>query len=41
MGETLYVVEVLLKCSSKTVKAADGEVPKPCSSDEKGEMQVK
>ncbi|XP_073227309.1 exosome RNA helicase MTR4-like [Porites lutea] len=39
-GETLFVVEALLNCSSKSVKSADGETPQPCRPDEKGEMQV-
>ncbi|CAH3186779.1 unnamed protein product, partial [Porites evermanni] len=39
-GETLFVVEALLNCSSKSVKSADGETPQPCKPDEKGEMQV-
>ena len=39
-GETLYVLEVLLNCSSQPLKSADGETPQPCGPDEKGEMQV-
>ncbi|PFX30767.1 Superkiller viralicidic activity 2-like 2 [Stylophora pistillata] len=39
-GETLYVLEVLLNCSSQPVKSADGDTPQPCRPDEKGEMQV-
>ena len=40
-GETLFVVEALLNCSSKSIKAADGDTPLPCGPDEKGEMQVR
>ncbi|XP_032241598.2 exosome RNA helicase MTR4 [Nematostella vectensis] len=40
VGDTLYVLEVLLKCSPKAIKSADGDIPKPCGPDEKGEMQV-
>ena len=40
-GETLYVVEALLNCSSKSLKSADGDTPLPCGPDEKGEMQVR
>ncbi|XP_068727369.1 exosome RNA helicase MTR4-like [Montipora capricornis] len=39
-GETLFVIEALLNCSSKSVKSADGDKPQPCGPDEKGEMQV-
>ena len=39
-GETLFVVEVLLNCSNKSIKTANGETPQPCGPDEKGEMQV-
>jgi len=38
--EPLYVVEVLLYCSKTSKKLAAGEVPVPCKTDEKGEMQV-
>ena len=40
-GETLFVIEALLNCSSKSVKSADGDKPQPCGPDEKGEMQVR
>ena len=40
-GETLFVVEALLNCSSKSLKSADGDTPLPCGPDEKGEMQVR
>ena len=40
-GETLFVVEALLNCSSKSLKSADGDTPLPCGADEKGEMQVR
>lgn len=39
-GETLFVIEALLNCSSKSLKSADGDTPLPCGPDEKGEMQV-
>ena len=33
-------MEVLLNCSTKSIKTANGETPQPCGPDEKGEMQV-
>ena len=36
----LYVIEALLNCSPKTIKAADGDIPQPCGPGEKGEMQA-
>ncbi|XP_031551910.1 exosome RNA helicase MTR4-like [Actinia tenebrosa] len=40
IGDTLFVIEVLVKCSTRTIKSADGDIPQPCGVGEKGEMQV-
>jgi hypothetical protein len=39
--ESLYVMEVLVNCSSKPTKTATGSIPNPCPPGEKGEMQVR
>ena len=38
--EVVYVAEVLLRCSSESVKQAPDLQPRPASSDVKGEMVV-